>query len=588
MLKVVGASWLQTRISTYILVAVAIIGIGAIILSEFDQRVENDGIYSARVIYNRKSGYRVDFWGQNNDLANLPMGSARAYFKHQTHQTGWSILEIETSASFPDEIQAYSAGLLEGSLTWLLIHLHWYNTIATVCVGDRKAICDVVRQQLRDNSEVARSHAKLLGAEDPFWHMVRLFYAQLDGLKEGWNYELTRNQQEVEIPDEDFIWLAMVSDLSNFGLDDPQHAGIGGILLKNLTKQSDVKPLIALVHNTAAPYRKMLRLLKKYTFGYHINGEKNSERVPTRSIVLSSYPGALSSQDEYYGLYQEDIKNLMVLAGTPLTLSKDSQADLESKIHEDDEHSNRPNIVMTAAKIMAANWLATDVNSWSRTIARRDGSENTRQLLQWVILRPADSSVWFVEQHPVMTHAIDYSKIFLEKGYLFCDGNSLLSNQEKIKINKELTVETVETENNAEKIIENINLEDDKKITTEIIEPDSDKPKVGHEEYLNLFFKSLNSSIHFKFIEKELPSLIDTMTFRGDLETTPTAIGVIDSKVMLVNDQGLVDFQSTSGPPWSADQKTPFQWSKSFPSISHIGQPDKFMFASINPHWAWN
>lgn len=86
----------------------------------------------------------------------------------------------------------------------------------------------------------------------------------------------------------------------------------------------------------------MLRLLKKYTFGYHINGEKNSERVPTRSIVLSSYPGALSSQDEYYGLYQEDIKNLMVLAGTPLTLSKDSQADLESKIHEDDIHSNRP------------------------------------------------------------------------------------------------------------------------------------------------------------------------------------------------------------------------------------------------------
>ncbi|CAD6219966.1 GSCOCG00012942001-RA-CDS [Cotesia congregata] len=38
MLKVVGASWLQTRISTYIIVAVAIIGVGAIILSEFGQR----------------------------------------------------------------------------------------------------------------------------------------------------------------------------------------------------------------------------------------------------------------------------------------------------------------------------------------------------------------------------------------------------------------------------------------------------------------------------------------------------------------------------------------------------------------------
>lgn len=39
MLKVVGASWLQTRISTYILVAVALLGIGAIILGEFGQWV---------------------------------------------------------------------------------------------------------------------------------------------------------------------------------------------------------------------------------------------------------------------------------------------------------------------------------------------------------------------------------------------------------------------------------------------------------------------------------------------------------------------------------------------------------------------
>lgn len=37
MLKVVGASWLQTRISTYIIVGVILLGIGAIILGEFGQ-----------------------------------------------------------------------------------------------------------------------------------------------------------------------------------------------------------------------------------------------------------------------------------------------------------------------------------------------------------------------------------------------------------------------------------------------------------------------------------------------------------------------------------------------------------------------
>ncbi|XP_008559439.1 putative phospholipase B-like lamina ancestor [Microplitis demolitor] len=580
MLKVVGASWLQTRISTYIIATVATIGVGAIILSEFGKRVENDGIYSARVVYNRKSGYRVDFWGQNNDLMSLPMGTARAYFKHRTHKTGWSILEIETSPNYPDEIQAFAAGLLEGSLTWLLIHLHWFNTIATVCVGDRRETCDIIRQQLRENSQVARTHAKLLGAEDPFWHMVRLFYAQLDGLKEGWNYELTRNQQEVEIPDEDFIWLAMVSDLSNFGLHDSQRAGIGGIFFKNLTQESDVEPLLALVHNTAAPYRKMLRLLKKYTFGYHINSEKNSKRVPTRSIVTSSYPGALSSQDEYYGLLKEDTKDLMILAGTPLTIKTESHDNLEDSKSENNIQSSKPNVVMTAAKIMAANWLATDVQSWSRMIARRDGSENTRQLLQWVILRPGDSSVWVVEQHPLMTHAIDFTKIIKEKGYLFSDGNSLLINKEIHMMNMESTVKTIKNDLEKElKLIDiesNLNSEDSKNYS-----------RVSHEEYLKLLLQSSNSSLHFKFIEKDLPTSIDTMTFRGDLETIPTAIGVIDSKITLVNSNGFVDFQATSGPAWSNDDKIPFQWSESFPGISHLGQPDKFKFPSINPHWVW-
>lgn len=62
----------------------------------------------------------------------------------------------------------------------------------------------------------------------------------------------------------------------------------------------------------------MLRLLKRYKFGYHVSGEKDAARVPTRSIVTSSYPGALSSQDEYYILNGEKDQDLIVVAGTPL------------------------------------------------------------------------------------------------------------------------------------------------------------------------------------------------------------------------------------------------------------------------------
>lgn len=44
MLKVVGASWLQTRISSYILVAVALFGIGAIVFGEYGQWVGTNSL----------------------------------------------------------------------------------------------------------------------------------------------------------------------------------------------------------------------------------------------------------------------------------------------------------------------------------------------------------------------------------------------------------------------------------------------------------------------------------------------------------------------------------------------------------------
>ena len=63
----------------------------------------------------------------------------------------------------------------------------------------------------------------------------------------------------------------------------------------------------------------MLRLLKRYNFGYHVSPNKNANLVPGRSIVMSSYPGALSSQDESYEISEKDRE--MIVAGTPLTIN---------------------------------------------------------------------------------------------------------------------------------------------------------------------------------------------------------------------------------------------------------------------------
>jgi len=67
----------------------------------------------------------------------------------------------------------------------------------------------------------------------------------------------------------------------------------------------------------------MLRLLKKYTFGYHVLPIlKTSAPVPNKSIIMSSYPGALSSHDEFYLIQGENRE--LIIAGTPLSVTNHS------------------------------------------------------------------------------------------------------------------------------------------------------------------------------------------------------------------------------------------------------------------------
>lgn len=197
--------------------------------------------------WNHRGGYKIEFWGQGNELETLPQGAARAYYKTRIYETGWSTVEIETSENYPDSVQAHAAGLLEGSLTWQLIHHHWHNTIATACTKDELA-CEVIRQKIRANALRIKNQAHELETQDPFWHMLKLFYVQLDGLEAGWRCAVFRSRKNVDIPTEDFIWLAMATDLPSF-----QRGNNGGaIFLKNITGDMTESQL-AILHNTVAP-----------------------------------------------------------------------------------------------------------------------------------------------------------------------------------------------------------------------------------------------------------------------------------------------------------------------------------------------
>lgn len=82
-------------------------------------------------------------------------------------------MEVETSDSYPDEIQAYAAGIVEGALTWSLIHTHLENTIRAKC--DNKPLekqCNKLRDALDKSVDIWKSRAAEKGSVEPFWHQV--------------------------------------------------------------------------------------------------------------------------------------------------------------------------------------------------------------------------------------------------------------------------------------------------------------------------------------------------------------------------------------------------------------------------------
>ncbi|XP_014472865.1 PREDICTED: putative phospholipase B-like lamina ancestor [Dinoponera quadriceps] len=565
MLKVVGASWLQTRISTYILVAVALLGIGAIILGEYGH-VENDGTYSATVSWNHKGGYRIDFWGQGNDLASVKLNVARAYYKTSILESGWSIIEIETSSKYPDTVQAYAAGLLEGSLTWQLIHHHWYNTVNVICEKQADK-CQKLMRFLRGNTAIVRERAELLGATDPFWHMVRLFYIQLDGLEAGWRFAVRRSRQTVEMDSGHFLWLAMAADLPDLELapNVTDHTK-GMICLKNLPRNG-LEPLIAIGHTTAAPYAKMLRLLKKYTFGYHVLPMLKSA-APGRSVMMSSYPGALSSHDEFY-LIQGHNRELIV-AKIPLAV-----------INHHWNLTKMKDQVMSSAKTMAANRLATNGRVWSRILLLQNGSEGARQ---WITLEPHNRVVMLVEQLSGIARVADISEQFAATGALCRTGNARLRD---VKV----AIDDNDEEGNGESNDDITRGELVARLQKNITTVESFRRLMRGYSHEDTATATETAAIitTTATINEDEDRAGRILAYRGDLEDNGSAspFGVIDAKIVLADVNGVKSFEAASGPSTLGGARKPFRWSKAFPNVSHVGQPDVFKFGNVVPLWVW-
>lgn len=346
-------------------------------------------------------------------------------------------------------------------------------------------------------------------------------------------------------------------------------------------------------------YVKMLRLLKKYTFGYHVL-PKTSAPVPGRSIIMSSYPGALSSHDEFYLIRGQNHE--LIVAGTPWTIAKRSLWNFTNtknqvgktslwslqfctllKIFMQDDNlfftmklytilyllfllTSLNEIcrkledfidfliqqVMSSVKVMTANRLKTDGQHWFDSISQNNADIGR----QWITLEPRFGTIWLIKQLPGITHQTRINKQFAVTGALWSTGEIRPRENNETDEN---SYDTVKSE-----LVARL------------------QTNVTTMEQFRRLMRGYNHEA--PTTKKEEQARI--RTYRGDLGKVALPFGVIDTKIVLADINGIETFEAISGPS-TLGSKQPFQWSKTFPNVSHVGQPDVFNFDSVTPLWVW-
>merc|ERR1719500_1459861 len=354
---------------------------------------------SLEVVTGHRLNSRVVAWG---DLAN------------RQQETGWLQLEISSNPAFPDHVQARGAGIVEGYLTRNSINEYYKEFFANgVCLGNPD-FCGYMQKQIDINELWLGEMIKEREEEEPYWHMVSLFYSQMDGITEGWKIK-TEKQEGSSAADFDlkyglrFInYIADVFDyMEKFQSKNETSTKASrptcSVLIKHLPEQNEMY----VAHNTWHEYTAMsYRVLKKYNLPYRrLAGAE--ERVAAETATMSSYVGTIFSLDDFMTL------------STGLVSTETSLFVYDSSLFEASQPFGQ---VFEPARVMAANRLARGGKEWTEMASQfNSGTYNN----QWMVVdlskvlgrRLDDGALWVMEQLPGRTWAEDQTSVLRGSGY---------------------------------------------------------------------------------------------------------------------------------------------------------------------------
>ena len=334
------------------------------------------------------------------------------------NEEGWDFLTITTyqgkDNKYSDHSKSYAMGYLEGVLTADRIYDHWRNMNHMKHYNNNAIMPNLTHQFFKENLDYVKYKSTKLKDTNQYWYEAYNFYRQMLGLHDGYN-SVVSNEKKIDLIN--FQTVISVGDLDEIlywknpnARPDYSKMTISEIK-EYVNLRSHCSSLIKVApdfsdlwfgHNTWTGYNKMIRIFKEYKYIPNPGHE-----VKSNVISMSSYPGAINSQDDFY-ITSADL----YVAETTNHIYKNELWDLLT-----------PKSLMCWMRTMLANRLSDNSKFWT-DIFQIENSGTYNNQFQILDLKKinitgqeiSDGALYIVEQMPGYCGVADVTKT-LRFGY---------------------------------------------------------------------------------------------------------------------------------------------------------------------------
>eukprot|EP00092_Neocalanus_flemingeri_P103749 GFUD01132792.1.p1 GENE.GFUD01132792.1~~GFUD01132792.1.p1 ORF type:complete len:465 (+),score=101.42 GFUD01132792.1:343-1737(+) len=453
-----------------------------------------------------------------------------------------------------------------------------------ICKGEKGSkVCQYMKDQIKVNDDWIKDTVQEKAENDPFWHMVNLFYQQMEGITEGWINKTLKQEAELP-PDFDLVsgiklinYIADMFDyMEKYNLEAKEVIANNvtrptcSALIKHLPDQAD----LYVSHNTWHEYRAMgYRFLKKYQLNYHVlPGSK--EIVPGHTATMSSYAGTILSLDDFVTL-----SSGLVSTETSLFVYNSSLFGASDPREQ----------VFEPARVMAANRLATTGKEFTDMVSLyNSGTYNN----QWMVVdnklfTPGQTTLskglfWVLEQIPNFIHKEDLTSVLSKKTFWPSYNSPYFQDVFNKSGNYDLMLKLGDwfSYDRTPRAL----------IFARDVPQVSDIPSMiklmRYNDYTKDPLSACNCTPAYS-AENAISARCDLNPRNG---TYPFGAlghrshGGTDMKLTTSALASKLQFIAQSGPTW--DPLPPYRWSEQdFLDTPHVGHPDLWQFAPVIPMW---